>query len=186
VRERLGERYRVAAIGPAGERGVRYATLSAEGRHAGRGGTGAALGAKRLKAVAVAGENFPAPADSARLAALVAEWRAKANGREMARYRSEGTLATLADLERRGQLPARNFQRGAALPTEGLHAGRFAAQAGVTQALPEGALALETRTTDPDGRSARMEYENVFSLGPLCGIADRGVAPSPPGPRSPS
>ena len=45
--------YRIAAIGPAGERLVRYATVSHDGRHAGRGGLGAVLGAKRLKAVAV-------------------------------------------------------------------------------------------------------------------------------------
>src|SRR5215217_8198807 len=37
LRERLGPAYRVAAIGPAGERLVRYATISHDGRHAGRG-----------------------------------------------------------------------------------------------------------------------------------------------------
>src|SRR5829696_2465251 len=48
LRERLGPAYRVAAIGPAGERLVRFATVSHDGRHAGRGGLGAVLGAKRL------------------------------------------------------------------------------------------------------------------------------------------
>src|SRR6266508_684786 len=55
LRERLGPAYRVAAIGPAGERLVRYATVSHDGRHAGRGGLGAVLGAKNIKAVAVRG-----------------------------------------------------------------------------------------------------------------------------------
>src|SRR5215831_5961843 len=50
--ERLGRGWRVAAIGPAGERGVRYATISHDGRHAGRGGLGAVMGAKNLKAIA--------------------------------------------------------------------------------------------------------------------------------------
>src|SRR5205823_8657242 len=53
LRERLGNAWRVAAIGPAGERLVRYATVSHDGRHAGRGGLGAVMGAKLLKAVAV-------------------------------------------------------------------------------------------------------------------------------------
>ncbi|MGE0297157.1 MAG: aldehyde ferredoxin oxidoreductase N-terminal domain-containing protein, partial [Pseudonocardia sp.] len=53
VRERFGRGWRTAAIGPAGERGVRYATISHDGRHAGRGGLGAVLGAKNLKAVLV-------------------------------------------------------------------------------------------------------------------------------------
>ncbi|MGH7966082.1 MAG: aldehyde ferredoxin oxidoreductase N-terminal domain-containing protein, partial [Candidatus Binatia bacterium] len=46
---------RVAAIGQAGENRVRFATISTEGRHAGRGGTGAVMGAKNLKAVALRG-----------------------------------------------------------------------------------------------------------------------------------
>src|SRR5262245_26041525 len=41
---------RVAAIGLGGENLVRFATISNEGRHAGRGGVGAVMGAKRLKA----------------------------------------------------------------------------------------------------------------------------------------
>src|SRR5499425_3074568 len=53
LREQLGRGWRIAAIGPAGERGVRYATISHDGRHAGRGGLGAVMGAKRLKAIAV-------------------------------------------------------------------------------------------------------------------------------------
>src|SRR4051812_16196314 len=40
----------VASIGLAGENGVRFATISNEGRHAGRGGAGAVMGAKNLKA----------------------------------------------------------------------------------------------------------------------------------------
>ncbi|HEX6451340.1 MAG TPA: aldehyde ferredoxin oxidoreductase N-terminal domain-containing protein, partial [Trebonia sp.] len=36
LRDELGRGWRVAAIGPAGEHGVRYATISHDGRHAGR------------------------------------------------------------------------------------------------------------------------------------------------------
>ena len=53
LRERLGPAWRIAAAGPAGERLVRYATVSHDGRHAGRGGLGAVLGSKQVKAVAV-------------------------------------------------------------------------------------------------------------------------------------
>src|SRR5215467_2387239 len=41
LRARLAADFRIASIGPAGERGVRYATISHDGRHAGRGGSGA-------------------------------------------------------------------------------------------------------------------------------------------------
>src|SRR4029450_3270048 len=55
LRARLGTDYRIASIGPAGERAVRYATISHDGRHAGRGGSGAVMGSKNLKAMAVRG-----------------------------------------------------------------------------------------------------------------------------------
>ncbi|MBI3965076.1 MAG: aldehyde:ferredoxin oxidoreductase, partial [Chloroflexi bacterium] len=43
VRRGLGAQFRVAAIGPAGERLVRFATIANDGRHAGRTGTGAVM-----------------------------------------------------------------------------------------------------------------------------------------------
>ena len=50
----------VAAIGPAGERLVRYANIIVDGfRAAGRCGLGAVMGAKRLKAIAVWGKKPP-------------------------------------------------------------------------------------------------------------------------------
>src|SRR5262245_17406140 len=67
--ERFGPDHAAAAIGPAGEHLVRYATVSHGNRHAGRGGTGAVLGAKRLKAVVVAGSQRTALADPAGTAA---------------------------------------------------------------------------------------------------------------------
>jgi len=49
----------VACIGPAGENRVEYATIASDGgdHHAGRGGAGAVMGAKRLKAVVVRGDS---------------------------------------------------------------------------------------------------------------------------------
>src|SRR5262245_25214750 len=44
LRTRFGSEFRIASIGPAGEHPVRYATISHDGRHAGRGGSGAVLG----------------------------------------------------------------------------------------------------------------------------------------------
>ena len=49
----------------AGERGVRYATISHDARHAGRGGLGAVMGAKNLKAIAVRAAAKVATADPA-------------------------------------------------------------------------------------------------------------------------
>src|SRR5439155_2000108 len=71
--ERFGPDYPCAVIGPAGEYLVRYATISHDRRHAGRGGLGAVLGAKRLKAVAVAGSRRVPVADPGGVVAAAKE-----------------------------------------------------------------------------------------------------------------
>ena len=96
MRERFGRALQVAAIGPAGERGVRYATLSHDGRHAGRGGLGAVLGAKNVKAVAVRPRTKVAPADPAGVLAAAKDLRTRSFGaghREVPRARHAGQPA---------------------------------------------------------------------------------------------
>src|SRR4030066_1944716 len=61
VRKELGdERIRIASIGPAGEKLVRFACILNELKHAhGRTGLGAVMGSKNLKAIAVRGTQKP-------------------------------------------------------------------------------------------------------------------------------
>jgi|GEM_PF-66532 aldehyde:ferredoxin oxidoreductase len=95
----------VACVGPAGEREAVYATIASDGgdHHAGRGGAGAVMGAKRLKAV-VARDPPPAVPDD--LAALrdrdavaygrdaTGEWQAAGETIETVDYANEvGVLA---------------------------------------------------------------------------------------------
>jgi len=51
--EQHGQKTRTACIGPAGEKLVRYAAIVSDRRTAGRCGTGAVMGSKNLKAVAI-------------------------------------------------------------------------------------------------------------------------------------
>src|SRR5207253_8340218 len=94
-RAELGPRFQTAVIGPAGERLVRYATISHDGRHAGRGGLGAVLGAKRVKAIAVRAAATVAPADPDAVLAAARDLRARSFGPATAKYRELGTLANL-------------------------------------------------------------------------------------------
>jgi len=67
IKEELGDHnYRVACIGPAGERLVPMACIVNERRAAGRKGLGAVMGSKNLKAIAVRGHQRPAIADAAK------------------------------------------------------------------------------------------------------------------------
>src|SRR5262245_47805994 len=129
LRARLGSDFRIASIGPAGERGVRFATISHDGRHAGRGGSGAILGAKRLKAIAVRGTQYCDWAEPQRLTALSRDLAKRSFGPATAKYRELGTAANLLTFNRFAALPTRNFQRGtfdgaASLSPETLSAGR--------------------------------------------------------------
>ena len=108
--DQLGRGWRVAAIGPAGERGVRYATISHDGRHAGRGGLGAVMGAKNLKAIAVRAAGKVATADPDAVLAAARDLRARSFGPATAKYRELGTLANLLAFNAICTLPTSNFQ----------------------------------------------------------------------------
>jgi aldehyde:ferredoxin oxidoreductase len=174
LRERLGAGFRVAAIGPAGERLVRYATVSHDGRHAGRGGLGTVMGAKRLKAVAVRGAGVKPPLhDPAAVLAAAKQLRERSFGPATAKYRELGTLANLLSFNAISTLPTRNFQAASfeqapRLAAEELHELRGVARNNCASCT----IGCEHIYAAKDGSRARVEYENVFALGPLCGVSD--------------
>ncbi|OLF05624.1 aldehyde:ferredoxin oxidoreductase [Actinophytocola xinjiangensis] len=173
VRQRFGRGWRTAAIGPAGERGVRYATISHDGRHAGRGGLGAVLGAKNIKAVLVRAATKVGVADQAGVLAAARDLRARSFGPATAKYRELGTLANLLAFNAVSTLPTRNFTAatfdGAAnLAAEELHDLRGVAR----NSCASCSIGCEHIYSRKGGGSQRMEYENVFALGPLCGVSD--------------
>jgi aldehyde:ferredoxin oxidoreductase len=165
MRERLGPAYRVAAIGPAGERLVRFATVSHDGRHAGRGGLGAVMGAKRLKAVAVRAARKCAVANPGAVLAASKDLRARSFGPATAKYRGLGTLTNLLAFNALSALPGRNF--GTETTTLSLED-----RAAVRDSCASCSIGCERILTTNDGRSARVEYESAFALGPLVGIDD--------------
>src|SRR5688500_11555084 len=112
LRARLGAGYRIASIGPAGEHLVRYATISHDGRHAGRGGSGAVLGAKNIKAIAVRGTRRVSWADQREVTAISKDLSKRSFGPATAKYRELGTATNLLTFNRFGAVPTRNFQSG--------------------------------------------------------------------------
>src|SRR5713226_4084953 len=170
---RLGPRFHTAVIGPAGENLVRYATISHEKRHAGRGGLGAVMGSKRLKAVAVAGSQRVEVADPAGVVAAAKDLSKRSFGPATAKYRELGTVSNLLTFNRLAALPTRNFQQGtfseaAALSGEALNTAHRVARRSCAACT----IGCEHIYAAPDGE-VRLEYETLFALGPLCGIGDR-------------
>jgi aldehyde:ferredoxin oxidoreductase len=173
LRERLGRGWRIAAIGPAGERGVRYATISHDGRHAGRGGLGAVMGAKRLKAIAVRAAAKVAPADPQAVLAAARDLRARSFGPATAKYRELGTLANLLAFNAISTLPTRNFQAATFAEAPQLAAEELAQMRTVTRnSCASCTIGCEHIYRARGGKQARVEYENVFALGPMCGVSD--------------
>jgi aldehyde:ferredoxin oxidoreductase len=104
-------RLKIASIGVAGERGVRYACIVNDlHRAAGRSGVGAVMGAKNLKAIAVAGSVGVQVKDPERFLAVVQETKqllADSDGRKgLTIY---GTNAMIDSMQEFGGLPTRNF-----------------------------------------------------------------------------
>ena len=173
LRARFGRGWRTAAIGPAGERGVRYATISHDGRHAGRGGLGAVLGAKNIKAVLVRARTKVAVADPPAVLAAARDLRERSFGPATAKYRELGTLANLLAFNAVSTLPTRNFTAATfdgapRLAAEKLHELRGVAR----NSCASCSIGCEHIYSRKGGGRQRMEYENVFALGPLCGVSD--------------
>ena len=164
---------RVAAIGRAGENLVRFATISNEGRHAGRGGVGAVMGSKNLKAIALSGDCRTDVADSGGIEKIAAVLRERSLSSLTDKYREIGTVANLSVFNRLGTLPTRNFQQSTfddadALSGESLTENNFSRRHGCAACT----IRCERLFKALDGRDQRMEYETLFALGPLCGIRD--------------
>ncbi len=181
LRERLGPDYQFAVIGPAGERQVRFATISHDGRHAGRGGSGAVLGSKNIKAIAVRGSQRCEWAEPEQLIQLAKGLSEKSFGPATAKYRELGTAANLLVFNRLNVLPTRNFQQGSfpnaeALSPEQMAVGRTRTRASCV-ACTIGCEHIYSLGDSRDGSTGkvRLEYENLFALGPLCGVADPEV-----------
>jgi len=179
LRRDYGTDWSFAVIGPAGERLVRYATISHDGRHAGRGGSGAVLGAKNIKAIAVRGSQRVAWADFERLAVLAKDLSSRSFGPATAKYRELGTAANLLTFNRLHALPTRNFQQGSfaeaeRIAPETLSVAREKTRASCA-ACTIGCEHIYQLGGRENGNGVRLEYENLFALGPLCGVSDPDV-----------
>jgi aldehyde:ferredoxin oxidoreductase len=115
LRKELGiPTLRVACIGPAGEKLVKFACImNDKHRAAGRSGVGAVMGSKNLKAIAVRGTGGVPVAQPEAFMKSVWAMRAGMQDNPGRRNFAElGTAATMDMTQAFGGLPARNFDAG--------------------------------------------------------------------------
>jgi aldehyde:ferredoxin oxidoreductase len=176
LKARLGADFQIASIGPAGEQAVRYATISHDGRHAGRGGSGAVLGSKNVKAIAVRGTQRCDWAHPRELIEYSKKLSKRSFGPATAKYRELGTATNLLTFNRLGALPTRNFQSGtfegaASISPEQLRATHTRTRASCAACT----IGCEHIYSLGDASGVRLEYESLFALGSLCGVSDADV-----------
>ena len=182
-RELKDEFIRIASIGPAGEKLVRFACIQSEyGREFGRGGAGAVMGAKNLKAVALRGTGSVPVADPDALGRITEQIYAelklhpKANAR-----RQYGTPEMVEGTNNLGYWATNNFQTGyfpeaAQLTGVALKQNLYQGDTSC-YACPVACGKVSPVKTGPFAGTAieGAEFETIGLLGANCGISDPDI-----------
>ena len=113
-KEKLGEEFQIAVIGPGGENLVPYASVNHDyGRQAGRGGVGAVMGSKKVKAIVIHGTKSVPVADvEGYRKAGQALYKACKVAEAWKQWTSYGTTQVVIWCDEVGALPTRNFSAG--------------------------------------------------------------------------
>ena len=110
--EERHQKAKAAVIGPGGEKLVRYAAIMNDmHRAAGRGGVGAVMGSKNLKAVVVHGTKDVPQADPEKLKETFKTATATVKEKSVA-FSKYGTSMVVGITGKAGTIPTRNFQTG--------------------------------------------------------------------------
>ncbi len=114
IKAELGDTsVKVACIGPAGENLVKYALISLEyNRQAGRGGSGAVMGSKSLKAIALCGTQTVKIQDMDSFQKAVKKSYGEMNEDTTGAFTVGGTASSIPFANEEGLLPYRNYKEG--------------------------------------------------------------------------
>ena len=104
----------IATIGPAAEKGVRFSGIVTDRRMFGRGGAGAVMGSKNLKAVVLRGSGKVPIANEARFNEVVARCKKQLAAHPLTKrggvFPRMGTIFTVHATQETGTIPTRNWK----------------------------------------------------------------------------
>ena len=177
VKEELGQDWQSLVIGPPGEKLRNLAGIFNDSRALARGGVGAVMGSKKLKAIAVRGTGTVHVFDKSQFErALQLAYRAVRMSGQITMLGKEGTANILEIINVMGALPTRNFQAGQFDRADEISGASFReknwkkpyACFGCPIGCGKWTQALE------DGKVIEgPEYETIFSMGSNCAIGNR-------------
>ncbi len=186
LRAKYGEKVATIQVGPAGENGMRNSSVAVtdpEGhpaRHAGRGGVGAVMGKRGLKAIVVDDAGAPRPelADekrfkTARKTLVDGLKEHPVTGQGLPAY---GTAILVNIINEAGGLPTKNFHFGRYEDAEMISGEELADRAKKRGGRPEHAcmtgcvVHCSNVYNDEDGNyvSSGVEYETIWAFGANC------------------
>ena len=191
--KRYGKKVALALCGPVGEyqgllAGVAFTDKDGRpARVAARGGVGAVMGAKRVKAIVVDMDKTPPFSDAKKVTQAVRDYGQKVQDDEVIQtsYRPIGTMG-MADVQNYlGGLPVRNFSAGRLADTEAGETFRMGGDYIIPQVSARGGepthscmpgclIQCSNVYVDADGREivSPVEYETLGLLGTNCGLSD--------------
>ncbi len=184
---------KVAEIGPAGERGALLASVISDVRAAGRGGAGAVMGSKNLKAIVVRGEarkpgDFAKDLKAFRSAVREALKEIAQDFRTSKRRRGglvlKGTSNIVDGINEAGGWPTRNFQTGCFEEVLEVDGDAFAGELYLPRWSPgtrpcwNCPISCAHVSVIEKGRWAGTvtegpEYETIWAFGPQCSVSSR-------------
>jgi aldehyde:ferredoxin oxidoreductase len=179
IRKEIGdEAIHIAVIGEAGERGTAFAMILLDIRAAGRGGLGAVMGSKNLKAIAVRGTGSVSVPNTLRVYNTALRLNELFGTNPAVRGLSDyGTPRNVASMNAAGILPTRNWQTEVFSKVDGItgetmkekvvkgHRACFACSINCTKysVVPSGPY--KSIINGPD-------YETIYGFGSICEVDD--------------
>lgn len=177
LKSELGEKVKVASIGPAGEKSSLLACIITDkGRAAGRSGLGAVMGSKKLKAVAVTGTAKVPVANSEGIKRLRREYLDELKGPKVDSLKKFGWSANTAKAAHSGGTPVKNwggvgirdFPRASLIDGENvikLDQKRYSCY---RCPISCGGIMIAGKEYDYEAGVHRPEYETLAAFGTLC------------------
>jgi aldehyde:ferredoxin oxidoreductase len=174
VREETDPAAKVLSIGPAGENLVPFACISTDQYHkAGRGGAGAVMGAKNVKAIVVRGTGSVTVGDARR---FQRDMLRVVNERVLTEDNwwaiEEGTAAIVDAVDGGGALPTRNFRTGSFNGVGAIDSQALLSRKTGVRACTQCPVACRQVHRFEGQVCEGPEYETIGLCGSNCGISD--------------
>ena len=176
LKEKVGREDQILSCGPAAENRVRLSCIQIGERSIGRGGAGAVMASKNLKAIAVKGTgeiavNEPNKFKEVMKDAISYVRKSKAN------HTKYGTAQYTAIMNELGCYPTRNFQTGVfdgidTITAEYMKENFFVKNQACFRCPVACSQLCEVREGIFKGAKSDPEYESIGTLGAVCGVSD--------------